>query len=125
MDFDIGPKRNSSVLRDVAPSDDILKSKEDLPLTVVLVCGFCEPHAELLKRMTYRPRQRRSDAIRFQFTPQRREDGSAYIDKLQLEIVNDATGREYDRLVIDVAVSGTTSERSPVDTTIPVDISER
>jgi hypothetical protein len=123
LEFDIGPRRKSSVLRDVVPSDDILKSKEDVPLTVVLVCGFCEPHAESLKRMTYRPSQRRSNEIGFQFTPQRREDGSGYVDKLQLEIINDATGREYNRIVIDVAVSSISTDQSPVDSTIAVDIS--
>ena len=119
MRFGIGPKWKGSVLPDVTPSREILESKHDLPLTVVLVCGFCEPHAESLKRMTYKAIEGRSDEIRFQFTPQRNANGSAYVDKLQLLVMNDATGREYDRLVIDVAVSGSAgtehrTEESPV-----------
>jgi FimV-like protein len=107
--FDIGPEWKGSLLKD-APSavvsPDILNSKENVPLTVILSCGFCEPHAESLKRMTYVPSQGRSNEVSFQFRPQRRPDGSAYTDKLQLGIINDKTGREHDRLVIDVAVSG-------------------
>ena len=112
--FDIGPKWEGSLLPNATPSPDILNSKENVPLTVVLSCGFCEPHAESLMRMTYMPSRGRSDEIRFQFTPQRRPDGSAYTDKLQLGIINDKTGREYDRLVIDVTVSGMTT--APVTT---------
>jgi CHAT domain len=114
--FGIGPKWDSSVLPDVTPSREILESKQNLPLTVILFCGFCDPHAESVKRMTYMPGQSRSDEIRFQFTPRRQEDGSAYVDKLQLGIVNDATGRDYDRLVIDVVVSGTAGVSGPTAT---------
>ena len=125
MRFGIGPRWTTSVLPDITPSPDILESQQDLPLTVVLACGFCEPHAESVKRMTYTPRKGRSDEIRFQFTPQRREDGSAYVDKLQLGIVNDVTGREYDRLVIEVAVSGTagTTDRTATEKPIAFDLS--
>ena len=112
--FDIGPKWEGSLLPNATPSPEILNSKENVPLTVVLSCGFCEPHAESLMRMTYMPSRGRSDEIRFQFTPQRRPDGSAYTDKLQLGIINDKTGREYDRLVIDVTVSDMTT--APVTT---------
>jgi hypothetical protein len=63
--------------------------------------------------MTYIPNASRSDEIRFQFTPRRRPDGHTYVDTLQLGIVNDSTGREYDRLVIDVAISGTTQTAEP------------
>lgn len=105
--FAIGPKWNSSLIPDATPSSDILQSKEDIPLTVVMSCSFCEPHAESLKRMTYMPKQGHSNEIRLQFTPQRLPDGSTYTDKLQLGIINDETGLEYDRLVIDVVVSGT------------------
>jgi hypothetical protein len=122
--FGIGPRWPSSVLPDAIPSSDILESKQNVPLTVVLACGFCEPHAESVKRMTYMPSLGRSDGIHFQFTPRRRDDGSAYVDTLQLGIVNDATGREYDRLVIDVAVSGRAAASDPTatDATIAFEI---
>lgn len=107
--FDIGPKWDGSLVVDVTPSRDILNSTDDVPLTVILSCDFCEPNAEPSKRMTYRPSQGRSEEIRFQFTPKRRLDGTTYTDKLKLGIINDKTGQEYNRLVIDVAVSGTTA----------------
>lgn len=108
--FDIGPKRDNSLTPNAAPSSDILNSKENVPLTVILICGFCEPQAAPLMRMTYMPNQRRSEEIHFQFTPQHRPDGRAYTDKLQLGIINDQTGQEYDRLIIDVAVSDATMD---------------
>lgn len=104
--FDIGPRWASSVLSNAIPSSEILGSKEDVPLTVVLSCGFCEPHADSMRRMTFRPDQGRSEKIRFQFTPKPGRDGVGYIAKLQLAIINDKTGREYDRLVVTVAIVG-------------------
>lgn len=103
--IDIGPKRATSILPDTTPSPAILESKDDVPLTVVLACGFCEPQAESLKRMTFRPSEGTSDPVVFQFTPQRRDGGVSYMDRLQLSIVNDKTGREYDRLVVQVAIA--------------------
>ena len=58
-----------------------------------------------MKRMTFRPSKGRSDEIRFQFTPQRRQDGNGYSEALQLAIINDETGREYDHLMVPVAVA--------------------
>ena len=104
--MDIGPKWATSILPDLTPAAEIVQSKDDVPLTVVMACGFCEPRADSLKRMTFRPGQGRSDEIRFQFTPQRRPGGTGYTEKLQLGIINDKTGREYDRLIVPVTVAG-------------------
>jgi C4-dicarboxylate-binding protein DctP len=103
--FAIGAKWANSILPDLPPAPEILLSKDDLPLTVLLACAFCEPHADSLKRMVFRSSRGGSDEISFQFTPQRRPDANGYAEKLQLSIINDATGREYDRLLVHVAVA--------------------
>lgn len=105
LNFDIGPKSATSLLPGVPVSGDIAHSTVDVPLTVVLACGFCEPGADALKRMTFRPREGRSDKVHFQFTPQRRPEGRGYVGKLYLAIINDQTGREYDRLMLPVSVA--------------------
>lgn len=106
LSFDIGPKSASSLLSDIAPAPDIVDSPVDLPLTVVLACGFCEPQADALKRLTFRPGEGRSDVARFRFTPRRQPDGSGYVGRLSLAVINDQTGREYDRLSLPVAIAG-------------------
>jgi hypothetical protein len=105
MRLSIGPKSATSVTPGAKPSDVILKSKQDLPLTVVLFCGFCEPQADSVKRITYAPSRGASDEAVFQFTPQKRVDGYPYIGQLQLGVVDASTGRDYDRLVVDVAIT--------------------
>ncbi|RJG08534.1 CHAT domain-containing protein [Massilia cavernae] len=102
--FGIGPKVAGSVLAEVEPNPVIVKSKEDVPLTVVLHCGFCEPHAESLKTMTFRATTKRTEDVIFRFTPQKKEGQSSYGDKLQITIINDKTGRAYDRLTIPVTI---------------------
>ena len=104
LSFDIGPKSLTSVLPFVPAAAAIIASVEDVPLTIVLACGFCEPQGESLKRVTYRPGEGRSDKAKFQFTPLRRAGASDYTGKLYLSIINDKSGREYDRLVLPVAV---------------------
>ena len=102
--FDIGRPWTSSILAPVSPPPEILNSKEDVALTVVLACSFCEPHAESLKHITYQPSQRRSNEVRFQFTPQRRPGGGAYVGAVHLLIINDKTGNEHDRLTVDITI---------------------
>lgn len=111
LGFDIGPQSGTSVLASISAAAAIVGSTVDVPLTVVLACGFCEPQAESLKRVTFRPGQGRSDRAQFAFTPQRRAGTGDYAEKLYLSIINDQTGREYDRLVLPVAVA---SEGAPV-----------
>lgn len=101
----------TSVLPATPAAAVIVSSTVDVPLTVVLACGFCEPQAELLKRVTFRPSEGRSNKALFEFTPQRRAGSSNYAEKLYISIINDQTGREYDRLVLPVAV---VSEGVPV-----------
>jgi hypothetical protein len=104
LSFDIGPRSVTSVLPATPAAAVIVSSTVDVPLTVVLACGFCEPQAESLKRVTFRPSEGRSDKAQFEFTPQRRAGSSDYAEKLYLSVINDQTGREYDRLVLPVAV---------------------
>ena len=105
--FAIGPRWSNSLLPDDAtPAVEILASKEDVRLTVILACDSCAPHAESLKRMTFSPANGHSDEIRFVLIPQRSKDGRGYEARLQLGIINDKTGSEYDRLVISFGVAG-------------------
>lgn len=106
LTFDLGPRSVSSMLPTLPAAPAIVESPVDLPLTVVLDCGFCESQADPSQRVTFRPAEGRSDPARFQFTPQRRPDGSGYAGKLTVAIMNDQTGREYDRVVVPVAVAG-------------------
>lgn len=103
--FDISPMRLGATVPPVVPNADLLRSPDDVPLTVVLACSFCEAGGTTLQRMTYRPQDRQSDTVRFEFTPRQNSDGTAYTDTLQLTIVNDKTGREYDRLLLPVEMS--------------------
>jgi hypothetical protein len=105
LSFDIGPRSMTSVLPSTPAAAAIVGSEVDVPLTVVLACGFCEPQAETLKRVTFRPSEGRSDKALFEFTPQRRAGSGEYAGKLYLSVINDQTGREYDRLVLTVAVA--------------------
>lgn len=75
-------------------------------MTVILACTFCETGDDTLQQMTYRPADRKSNEIRFQFTPQQLRSAASYTDTLQVTIVNDLTGREYDRLTIPVEING-------------------
>lgn len=105
--FAIGPPWSTSLTPGAVPSLPILSSKEDLPLTVLFSCDFCEPDAEPSKRTVYRPREGRSDEVQLRFTPRRPADGRAYTGRLQLGIYNDAIAAIHDRLQIEVAVAGT------------------
>ncbi|MFZ3285712.1 MAG: CHAT domain-containing protein [Telluria sp.] len=103
--FAIGPMRLTSTMPPVMPSLALLRSQDDVPLSVVLVCSFCEGDGDTLQRMTYRPKDRQSGEIRYQFTPRQAPDGAAYTDALQVTIINDHTGREYDRLMMPVEIN--------------------
>lgn len=105
LSFDIGPRSVTSVLPAKPAAAEIVGSSADVPLTVVLACGFCEPRAESLKRVLFRPSEGRSDKAQFEFTPQQRGGSGEYTGKLYISIINDQTGHEYDRLVLTVAVA--------------------
>jgi len=104
LSFGIGPARSSSVLAPMSPPPEILKSREDVSLTIVLACSFCEPNVESLKKITYSPSLHRSNEVSFQFTPQRGSQDTPYTAALQLLIINDKTGVEHDRLSVVVGV---------------------
>lgn len=110
--FNLGRRSILSVLPPTPAAAAIVETNVDVPLTVVLACSFCEPRAETLKRIVFRPRQSRSDMAQFEFTPLRRLGSRVYFEKLYISVINDQTGREYDRLVLPVAVS---SEGEPID----------
>ncbi|WP_426177991.1 hypothetical protein [Massilia sp. TWR1-2-2] len=101
----IGPMRLGATQPPVPVNIIIARSTVDVPLSVVLVCSFCEGHGDALRRMTYRIAERRSDEVAFQLTPKRRADGAAYTETLQITIMNDRTGVEYDRLLVPVEVN--------------------
>jgi hypothetical protein len=102
--FDIGPPWATSVLGPAVPSIDILKSENDVALSVVLVCGFCEPRGDSLKRVTYAPSRGRSNEVQFKLTPKRDPERPTYIGSIELLIINDKTGVEHDRLAVQVSV---------------------
>ena len=120
--FDIGPRREDSVIASQSPAREILQSPSDIRLTVILFCSFCEStDDELLKQTTYRPTEGRSDEVRFTFIPKKRPDGAPYRGTLQLTVLNDSTGRPFDRINVDVSIEGTFSPTaSGADTTVVV-----
>ena len=104
LQFGIGPQIADSVLSRIRPSPDIALSTEDVPMTVVLHCSFCDPNAESLKTMTFRIKAGKSEDVVFQFTPLQKPGLATYKDKLHLAIINDKTGRAFDRLTIPVTI---------------------
>lgn len=120
LSFDIGPRALKSLLPPMPAASGIVNSAADVPLTVVMACGFCEPESDAMKRITFRPIAGRSEAAVFQLTPKPRLGVSAYVEKLSLAIINDQTGREYDRIVLPVSVTsdGTTSPGGPVNAAV-------
>jgi hypothetical protein len=111
MRFGIGRKWPHSALNNTQPNSAILSSKENLRLTIVLGCNFCDPGARSLRSITYRPSARKSETVEFDFVPRRPQGDKVYLDILQLSIINDKTGKEYDRLLLTVEVKGV--EQSP------------
>jgi hypothetical protein len=101
--FDIGPRWERTIVPvEQAKADKaLIESSDDVPLDVILVCDFCEPQAEALKHTTYRAKYRRADEVSFDLWPNTTPAGMGV---LQLGIINGATGREYERLVIDVTI---------------------
>lgn len=104
--FSIGPMRLNSTMQPVIPNRELLRIQDDeIRLSVILVCSFCVEDGDALQRMTYRPKDHRSDEIRFQFTPRQTPNGAPYTSALQVTIINDQTGREYDRLTMPVEIN--------------------
>ncbi|AGW94160.1 TRAP transporter substrate-binding protein DctP [Cupriavidus sp. DF5525] len=102
--FHLGPYDPASILAAKPAAEDILRSKVDVPLSVVLDCSFCEPRAESLKRIIYKPGERRSTEASFAFTPAQDPDGKTYVGTLQILVLNDATGTVQDRIPVDVVI---------------------
>ncbi|GEM_PF-4302269 len=104
--FDMGPPRAGSVLsaESAMPNAKVLMANEDVPLDIVLTCDFCAPGLERLRHTVYRTGARRADEVAFTFTPSPKAAGGR--GRLEIGIIDGHGGREYDRLVIKVAVVG-------------------
>lgn len=107
--FDIGPKWPSLDSIAMEPNTVLTNSSVDIPLTVVLVCGFCEPKLETTKRTKFIAAERRASEIRFDFKPRRKSE-SVYADVLRLLIMNDETGLVYDSIPIAVEIRTSASQ---------------
>lgn len=108
MAFDIGPKRANSETND-QPAPLILQSADDLSLTIMFGCDFCAPHDGFTQHIIYRPDERQSERIAFDFMPAQRKDGASYRDNLYLAIINGETGMPIDRVTIPVTVKSDSS----------------
>lgn len=112
LSFDIGPRKENSVIAPRSPSAEILQSPGDIRLTAVLSCLFCEStDDEVFQQFVYRPAEGRSEEVRFTIVPRMRADGAAYSSTFQLAVTNDNSGRPFDRINVDVAIAGTASAR--------------
>jgi TRAP-type C4-dicarboxylate transport system substrate-binding protein len=112
LSFDIGPRKDSSVIDSRSPPSEILRGSGDIGLTAILFCSFCEPtDDEVLQQLIFRPAQGRSEEVRFNLIPKTRADGSSYDGILQLTVINDNTGRPFDRINIDVFIEGVVNAR--------------
>ncbi|MGE8450577.1 MAG: CHAT domain-containing protein [Pseudomonadales bacterium] len=121
--FHLGPQDPLSILEAQIVATEIRTSKADVPLSVVLACSFCEPRANSLRHIVYKPDARRSNDASFAFTPQASADGRAYTATLQILIINDTTGTEHDRLSIDVAVDA--ANATPATAAVGSEVSTR
>ncbi len=103
--FGLGPRWSQSVVPPVPVNPEITAAKTNVPLTVVAVCDFCEPGGNRMQSVVYRPSSSSSDIVVFTLLPKRPKSGeSHYEGKLQLLVMNNVTGREYDRIGFEVAV---------------------
>ncbi len=111
MRFNIGPRDPASGIAKQSPVPQILSSRTDIALSVVMACSFCEPFQDSLKRVVYRPDVHKSDEVVFNFTPRRTAQGTPYTGTLLLLVSNDRTGQEQDRISVDVVIEP--AETSP------------
>jgi len=100
--FHLGPSDDKEKLK---PHPAITSSPVDVPLTVVLACTFCEGPFDGVQRMTYRPSQRQSDRVQFVFTPREVKNAARYKDELQLRVIDERSGQEFDRLIVAVEIT--------------------
>jgi len=114
--FGIGPKWSNSVLGDAQLNREILTSMDKLPLSVVLACRFCDPGFQPLKRITFLPSKSRSETVDFHFIPRRPEGDERFFNTLQITVINDKTGQEYDRLLVTVEVANSTEVNPHAET---------
>lgn len=113
LTFGIGPKWTASLLAQ-EPDQRITSRTDNVALTVILSCEFCESHGDSVASMVYRPRERMSNIVKFTFVPKHRDKlGSAeYGGDLVLSVMHDPTGNEYDRVSIPVLVDQTSEPRA-------------
>jgi len=100
--FGMGERWTTFDLPPVQPNPAITESAVDVPLTVLLACSFCDAPRSFQGNLIYRPRDRESNAIEFPFVPSASKTGDG---RLEISVFDDRSGAEYDRIVLDVAVS--------------------
>lgn len=100
--FGMGARWAPSDIPPVQPNPAITNSAVDVPLTVMLACSFCEAPRSFQGNLVYRSRDRESNVIAFPFVPSASKTGDG---QLEISVFDDRSGVEYDRIVLDVAVS--------------------
>jgi len=100
--FGMGARWETSDIPPVQPNPAITESTVDVPLTVLLACSFCEAPRAFQGNLVYRPRDRESNVIAIPFVPSASQTGDG---QLEISVFDDRSGAEYDRIVLDVAVS--------------------
>jgi hypothetical protein len=100
--FGIGPRWETSDLSPVQPNPAITESAGDVPLTVLVACSFCDAPRSFQGNFVYRSRDQESNVIEFPFVPSVSKTGDGW---LEISVFDDRSGAEYDRIVLDVAVS--------------------
>ena len=114
--FGISPGFLATSLVEQAPDRRIVGSADDVGLTVKMSCSFCRRHPAFVTHMTYRAKDRSSNFVDFTFVANgegvQRE---ATPRRLVVSVHHDASGQEYDRISIPVAIAGEGAPRSDND----------
>lgn len=122
LSLDIGPRKTHSVIGPQSPPEWVLKSTSDMPLTAILFCSFCEPTDDAVhQQFIFRPSEGRSEEVRFTIVPKKLPDDASYDGALQLTLIDDGTGKPFDRINVGVSVEGAVNPaRSSVDDTLAI-----
>jgi hypothetical protein len=113
--FRISPTWWAASLIKQTPDRRIIGSADDVGLTVKMSCSFCRPHPAFVRHITYRAKDRSSDFVEFSFVPivpNGEDAGSAATPRrLVVSVHHDASGQEYDRISIPVAIASGAAPR--------------
>jgi CHAT domain len=100
--FGMGARWKTSDIPPVQPNPALTNSASDVPLTVLLACSFCDSPRSFQGNLVYVAQRRESNVIAFSFVPSASKTGDG---QLEISVFDDRSGAEYDRIVVDVAVS--------------------